>query len=142
MENKSLLYIVFQFWEGTSVKSYFLFLISCFTSVWISVDINLDLFNVIWNRFSSQIFLFKQIHPTPHLRPLNGQNLLSVKKKFVNFLEDALWNIFSKNLLAKSCKNIQPLVSLNKVVTIDALILFSEPISKLAILTQASYYNL
>ena len=44
-------------------------------------------FNIIWKRFSSQIFLFLQIHPTPPLNPhlLNGQYLLSITKVLCQF---------------------------------------------------------
>ena len=60
--------LYFKFFEGTSVESYKIYtatssFISCFTSVFISADIIfLQLFrasfNIIWKRFSAQIFLF------------------------------------------------------------------------------------
>ena len=89
---------------------------------------------------------FTQLHT---FDPLNGQNLLSVTKFFCQFsLRCSLKHFFfSKISWQNSVKanfmyqqrTATATVFLNKVLTIDSLILFSEHISRPAILTQASY---
>ena len=88
---------------------------------------------------------FTQLHT---FDPLNGQNLLSVTKFFCQFsLRCSLKHFFSKICWQNSVKEsfiyqqrtATATVFLNKVLTIDSLILFSEHISRPAILTQASY---
>ena len=90
---------------------------------------------------------FTQLHT---FDPLNGQNLLSVTKFFCQFsLRCPLkrFFFFSKTCWQNSVKasfmyqqrTATATVFLNKVLTIDSLILFSEHISRPAILTQASY---
>ena len=142
-------YIIFQFWECSSMKSYdtanSLF-ISCFTSVLISVDIifhnflELHSFEKDFHRKFSSFNGFIRLHT---FDTLNGQNLLRVTNfSLSTFSKMHSETFFPQNLLTKSCKSIfmyrqwtvTATAFLNKVLTIDSLIFFSEHISRTAIL--------
>ena len=157
MKNTSLLYIAFQFWERTSAKSYkiqlplylFLFYLSFNTSryqfSWL-FRLHSTLSEKDFRRKFSFLNRFTHLHT---FDPLNGQNLLSGTKKF--FCQFSL-RCPLKHLFSKICRQSPVKASfmyqqktttatefLNKVLTIDSLTLFSEHISRLTILTQASY---
>ena len=133
----SLLYIVFQIWEGTSVL--------------ISVDIIFHNFSELHSTLSETEFRdkfsffngFIQLH-TPD--PLNIQNLLSVTNFFCQFSPRCpLKHFFSKICWQNPAKasfmyqqwTATATVFL-KVPTTDSLVFFSEHISRTAISTQAS----
>ena len=62
-------------------------------------------FNITWQKFSSQIFLFNGFTSFPQPYPLIGLNLLNVTKVFRQFSRKCLMKyFFSKNVLTKSCK--------------------------------------
>ena len=136
MKNTSLFYIKFQvlrryFCEDTATS----FFISCVTSVFISADIVFTTFYNFIQHYLEKIFVpnlpfstDSPPHPKPH--PLNGQNLLNVKKKSLSiFLKMPSQNFFFKILLTKFCKYF------SKVPTTYSLVFFSEHITWTAILT-------
>ena len=123
----------FNFRQGASVKSYklqltvfyFFFYICFYISSYYFLQLFRTSFNITWKRFLLQIFLFKRIHSDP----LNGQNLLSMTKRFSQFSLKCLLKYFFKNLLTKSCKSISFTLVVNcyctyilKVPTTDSLV--------------------
>ena len=87
-----------------------------------------DLTKIILKRFSSQIFLFQQIHPNP----LNAQNLLSVLKVFCQFSLECLlkysFQKFIEKILQKYLYQQWPAIVhiFSKVQTTDYLVFFLE----------------
>ena len=83
--------LYFKFWEGTLWKVmrymyqffYFLFRIRLYISRYHFLQRFRTSFNFIWKRFWCKFSFFNGLTQTP--KPFNIQNLLSVRKVFVNF---------------------------------------------------------